>query len=404
MDSLTLQEYRRYGRQMILNGHGLQGQLSLKSTRLAVVGAGGLGCPALQYLAGAGVGHIAIFDFDTVEESNLHRQVLHSTQSVGEYKAISAQQYLQRLNPLITIEAHTVPLLPSTAVQQLAHYDIVLDCTDRPQTRYLINDAAVRLGIPLVSGAAIEYAGQWCVLGGFFQAGLPRGSTSTSSSDATTTTKTARFRWSVDQAAKPQRPCYRCLFPQPLPRSSASAGTCEEEGVFGPVVGLVGVQMAALALKVILGTDEPCPTLNLISMAPALAQASSGTASLSSTPFRSIRTRGPSVKCIACGPNATINDDDLEQVGYDAFCGVAPSQPLDAAQQDSRGDDVRRIAPSDLQTLFYNSRVPTANGFKTMAQPSKETRSSQDARLLVDVRSSLEYGMCALPGSTSEWT
>lgn len=166
---------------------------------------------------------------------------------------------LPRLNPYITVLAHTDPILPSTAIPLLSPYDIILDCTDRPQTRYLINDVAVRLDIPLISGAAIEWAGQWAVLGGYHQAGLPSGSAG-SCSTPTSPILNTRGRWTVEQKGKgKKRPCYRCLFPKPLPRSNDQAGTCEEEGVFGPIVGVVGVQMAAETIKVILGVDGKSP-------------------------------------------------------------------------------------------------------------------------------------------------
>jgi adenylyltransferase/sulfurtransferase len=156
------------------------------------------------------------------------------------------------LNPFVNIISHTTPLLPSTAIDQLRPYNLVLDCTDRPQTRYLVNDAAVRLGIPLVSGAAIEWAGQWCILGGWHQAGTP------SISDPP-----GRTEWDEKKTeGRTRRPCYRCLFPQPLPRANSQAGTCEEEGVFGPIVGVVGVQMAAEAIKVILGVDGESDSLD----------------------------------------------------------------------------------------------------------------------------------------------
>lgn len=158
----------------------------------------------------------------------------------------------------------------------MSRYNLVLDCTDRPQTRYLINDVCVRLGIPLVSGAAIEWNGQWCVLGGWHQAGLPGGSAqassssssssslpSSSSSDKVLQPDRPRSHWTPEQTKeKTKRPCYRCLFPQPLPRTNDKAGTCEEEGVFGPIVGVVGVQMAAEAIKVILGVDGGSPWLH----------------------------------------------------------------------------------------------------------------------------------------------
>lgn len=151
----------------------------------------------------------------------------------------------------------------------------MVDCTDRPFTRYLANDAAVRLSLPLVSGAAIASAGQWAVYGGATASG-------------------------------PRRACYRCLWP----RVVGDAGSCADNGVWGPVVGMVGTAMASEVIKLLVGKEDAQPLLHLLHL---------GGAPL----VRSVRMRGPSAKCIACGPDATITDD-LESVGYDEFCGILP--------------------------------------------------------------------------------
>ncbi|KAJ9095635.1 hypothetical protein QFC21_005507 [Naganishia friedmannii] len=291
-DALTLEEYKRYGRQMILEGFGLPGQLKLKKARVAVIGAGGLGCPALQYLAGAGVG---IFDFDRVESSNLHRQVLHNTERVGWYKAESAKLALEALNPHVEIIAHIQPILPSNAISLLGSYSLILDCTDRPTTRYLMSDAAVRLGIVLVSGAAISMGGQWSVYGGHHRAGIP------------------------------------------LPRTERTQATVVDEE----------------------------PRLNLLSLAP------------SSTPYRSVKTRGPSIKCVACGPNATVTDD-LDNVPYEAFCGLAG---VPEEEETRGGGQVARIRVKALQEALVSNE-----GAKSV---------------LIDTRQETEYGICSLPESNN---
>ncbi|BEI80545.1 hypothetical protein CcaverHIS002_0110740 [Cutaneotrichosporon cavernicola] len=211
---LSLDEYARYGRQMIMPEWGLDGQLAVRKARVAVVGAGGLGCPALQYIIGAGVGEVTIIDHDTVSASNLHRQVLHTTERVGMNKTLSACIALKAINPHPTLNPVTEPLTPANALTILRDHDLVLDCTDRPYTRYLINDACVRLSLPLVSGAALGAAGQWAVYGG-----------------------------SYDDT---KRACYRCLWPKPGP-----SGRCDEAGVWGPVTGMVGSGMAAEALRLL---------------------------------------------------------------------------------------------------------------------------------------------------------
>jgi adenylyltransferase/sulfurtransferase len=333
------------------------------------------------------------------------------------------------LNPHITIIPHTCPLLPSTALSLLAPYNLVLDCTDRPQTRYLVNDACVRLDVPLVSGAAIEWAGQWCVLGGYHQGGLPVPAAESQREDGNQK-GVGRATWpalsiptaSSDQMSPPptptprtRRPCYRCLFPQPLANTSGNdrSGTCEEEGVYGPIVGVVGVQMAAEAIKVVLGVDDPLPRLNLISMSPALTADPAST----STPFRSIRVRGPSGKCKACGewPGVVVGDD-LEAVGYDEFCGVRKTDDESKGEDKAEEKDgipegtitqasVERISVQSLKDGFYGGRIP--GGYVTSLDPVSPGRPGRSEegdgkKVLVDVREELEYGLCALPGSTSE--
>ncbi|ODN75423.1 hypothetical protein, variant [Cryptococcus amylolentus CBS 6039] len=278
---LDPEEYQRYGRQMIMPGFGLPSQVALKNAKVAVVGAGGLGCPVLQYLAGSGVGTIGIFDHDTVSLSNLHRQILHTTDRAGMNKSESACLALRALNTKINLIPNPVPITPSTALDLLRPYTILLDCTDRPLTRYLLSDAAIRLDIPLVSGAAISSAGQWAVYGGMRKNGA-------------------------------KRACYRCIWPSVLAGSGGN-GRCEELGVWPVVTGMIGVGMAGEAIKLILAKEDPEPLLHLHH--------------LGSNPLiRSIRMKGPSPKCIACGPDATITDD-LEAFGYDAFCSGGDTSP-----------------------------------------------------------------------------
>ncbi|KAJ7208172.1 hypothetical protein B0H12DRAFT_1205988 [Mycena haematopus] len=151
---LALDDYPRYGRQMILDGFGLPGQLKLQNSSVVVVGAGGLGCPALQYLAAVGIGRIGIIDHDVVEVSNLQRQILHDESKVGMSKAESASRALTKINSRLTINAIEKALTPDNALELLSPYDIILDCTDNAPTRYLLSDTAVSLNKPLVSGAA----------------------------------------------------------------------------------------------------------------------------------------------------------------------------------------------------------------------------------------------------------
>ena len=227
---MPLADYRRYGRQMILKPVGLPGQLALRRARVLVVGAGGLGCPALLYLATAGVGRIGIVDHDTVELSNLHRQVLHTESSIGLPKAESARRALiecvtallrrrpRRRNATIDITAHVC------AFDELVAdgYDLVLDCTDNASTRHRINAACVDRGITLVSGAAIRTDGQLSV-------------------------------WNLALADGARGPCYACVFP-PSSAVDEASQRCEDEGVLGPVTGVIGTLMACEAIRLLTGS------------------------------------------------------------------------------------------------------------------------------------------------------
>ncbi|EIW65488.1 hypothetical protein TREMEDRAFT_36246 [Tremella mesenterica DSM 1558] len=300
---LSKEEYERYGRQMIMSHWGLQGQLKLKYCKIALVGAGGLGCPCLVYLAGAGVGTIGIFDHDTVSLSNLHRQVLHTTERVGMNKSDSARLGLEALNPLTHIIPHPIALTPTNALSHLTPYDLIIDCTDRPLTRYLLNDVAVKLGVPLVSGAAVSSVGQW----------------STYYSDRSNG-KTRR------------RACYRCMWPEVVGESAK----CDEHGVWGTVTGMVGTGMATEAIKVIMGLEEDSNgTLHILDL-------------LSVPMIRSVKLRPPRVKCTFCGPSSTL-PDDLNEVDYETFCAGLASSTF--ASGSEKGRHRARNAMLRLQKL-----------------------------------------------------
>lgn len=217
--SLTPSELARYSRHLSLNDFGVAGQEKLKAAHVLVIGAGGLGSPALLYLAAAGVGHIGIVDFDTVDLSNLQRQVLFDTDDVGHGKARTARSRLQALNPHVQVQVHAEELRADNVLDIVRAYDLVLDGTDRFATRYLVNDACVILGKPLVSAAIHRFEGQ------AFSYVPKRG------------------------------PCYRCLFPEP-PADSA-VPNCAEAGVLGVLPGVMGVIQATEAIKLITGMGAP---------------------------------------------------------------------------------------------------------------------------------------------------
>ncbi|PFH53208.1 hypothetical protein AMATHDRAFT_73726 [Amanita thiersii Skay4041] len=266
---LSLQEYLLYGRQMVLDGFGLSGQLKLQGASIAVVGAGGLGCPALQYLAAAGVGRLAIIDHDIVELSNLQRQILHNEDRLGWNKAKSAARALSLQYPRLRLEVHDATATKYNVLSLLQPHDIVLDCTDNMQTRYLLSDTCVALQKPLVSGAAQKYDGQLCT-------------------------------YNLGRTG----PCYRCLFPKP-PAPSV-IGSCEEVGILGAVTGLIGTLQALEAIKITIGLHDLVPSLLIFS-------------SMGLPPFRSIKLRSRSPSCVACGQ--TKSSSLIHDTDYVQFCG-----------------------------------------------------------------------------------
>ncbi len=264
--SLSHDEIRRYSRHLLLPQVGQAGQEKLKAASVLLVGAGGLGSPLALYLAAAGVGRIGIVDFDVVDASNLQRQVLHGTATVGTPKIESAVARLRDLNPHVIVEPHPVRLTSANALDLLRQYDIVADGSDNFPTRYLVNDAAVLTGIPNVYGAIYRFEGQVSVFG------MPGG------------------------------PCYRCL--HPTPPAPGSVPSCAEAGVLGVLPGLVGTLQATEVLKLILGIGEPL--VGKLLMVDTLY-----------TSYRTLRIK-PSATCPVCGPNRTLH----HLIDYEAFCGL----------------------------------------------------------------------------------
>jgi molybdopterin/thiamine biosynthesis adenylyltransferase len=217
---LTDAELDRYARHIVLREVGGTGQRALKRARVLVIGAGGLGAPALQYLAGAGVGTIGVIDDDTVSASNLQRQVIHRDADTGRAKVFSARDAMLALNPHVTVRPYNRRLVPEIARDLVADYDLVLDGSDNFDTRYMVNAACAAAGVPLVSGAIAQWEGQVSV---------------------------------YDPAHG--APCFACVFPQaPAP---GLAPSCAEAGVIGPLPGVIGAMMAAEAIKLIAGAGTP---------------------------------------------------------------------------------------------------------------------------------------------------
>lgn len=264
----TRDELYRYARHLALPDVGLGGQRRLKEGRVLCVGAGGLGSPLAMYLAAAGVGTIGIVDFDTVDESNLQRQLLHGTRDVGRLKLDSAIDRLHDLNPHVQVVRHEARLSSDNALEILAGYDVVVDGTDNFPTRYLVNDACVILGIPNVYGSVFRWEGQLSVF------------------------------------AMEGGPCYRCLFREPPPPGLVP--NCAEGGVLGALPGIIGSGQAMEAIKILLGVGSPL--VGRLQIFDALEMS-----------WREVRLRR-NPACPVCGDEPT----QTELIDYEVFCGVRP--------------------------------------------------------------------------------
>lgn len=269
--ALSKEQKTRYSRHTLLPEVGEAGQVKLLDSKVLLVGAGGLGSPAALYLAAAGVGTIGIVDFDTVDASNLQRQILHSTHSIGQPKVESARETLQALNPDVKIEPYQERLSAHNVIEIMSGYDLVVDGGDNFPTRYLVNDASLHLRIPVVHGAIFRFEGQASVFHPYVG------------------------------------PCYRCLFPQPPPPELAPS--CAEAGVLGVLPGIIGSIEAMEAIKLLLGIGEPL-TGKLLTY-DALTQE-----------FRQLKLRR-NPECPAC------SDEDMPPaiVEYDYLCTPAGSVP-----------------------------------------------------------------------------
>lgn len=276
---LTHEEILRYSRHLLIPEVGLAGQQKLKAASALIIGTGGLGSPVALYLAAAGVGRIGLVDYDVVDSSNLQRQIIHGTSTLGKRKVESAKSRLLDLNPLIHVDAYDEPFTSTNAMQIAKNYDVLIDCTDNFPTRYLSNDVCVFLGKPNVYGSIYRFDGQASV---FF--------------------------------AK-DGPCYRCLFPEPPPPGLVPS--CAEGGVLGVLPATIGSIQASEALKFLLGIGEPLIGKLLLYNALDMS-------------FETVKLK-KNPKCRVCGPNADIT----ELVDYEDFCGV-PGHDHD---EGSAGDD-----------------------------------------------------------------
>ena len=272
---LSVDEVRRYSRHLIIPDVGMTGQKRLKNARVLCVGAGGLGSPALLYLAAAGVGTLGVIDFDVVDESNLQRQIIHGQSDVGRSKAESARDSIKELNPLVNVIVHQERLDSDNAMQVFEPYDLIVDGTDNFATRYLVNDACVLLGKPYVWGSIYRFDGQASVF------------------------------WAE------HGPCYRCLYPEPPPPGMVPS--CAEGGVLGVLCASIGSIQVTEAIKVITGIGDPLVGRLMIYDALDMT-------------YRSVKVR-KDPECPVCGKNPTVT----ELIDYEEFCGAVSEEAQEAA-------------------------------------------------------------------------
>lgn len=304
-ESLTASELSRYSRHLTLPEVGVLGQQKLKDASVLIVGAGGLGSPASLYLTAAGVGRIGLVEFDSVDLTNLQRQLLYETADVGRRKLDAARERLEATNPEVTIECFDTRLTSQNALDIIRRFDIVVDGSDNFPTRYLVNDAAVIAGVPVVYGSIHRFEGQVSVFG------------------------------------EGDGPCYRCLFREPPP--AGAVPNCAEAGVLGVLPGIVGTLQATEAIKLILGIGESLSGRLLLVNALDMS-------------FRTIELRRDP-DCPACGKTRTGVLED-----YDRVCAVSEVRsitPGELASRLERGDDIDLV---DVREPYeWNiSRIPGA--------------------------------------------
>jgi adenylyltransferase/sulfurtransferase len=297
LPELSQAEIRHYSRHLIMPEVGTTGQRKLKAARVLTIGAGGLGSPLGLYLAAAGVGTLGLVDFDVVDESNLHRQVLFGRSSVGRPKIQAAAERLRDLNPHITIVPHETRLDSTNALDLFKDYDVIVDGTDNFPTRYLVNDACVLLGKPNVYGSIFRFEGQVSIF------------------------------WGA------KGPCYRCLFPEPPPPGLVPS--CAEGGVLGVLPGIIGSLQANEVIKLIVGAGDPL--IGRLVLFDALKMR-----------FRELKLH-KDPRCPICSENPT----QRELIDYQQFCGIGPErETMEEGFDITVGELKRRIDEGRPQTIL----------------------------------------------------
>ena len=292
---LTNDEIRRYSRHLILPEVGMEGQRKIRAASVLCIGAGGLGSPIALYLAAAGIGKLGLIDFDTVDFSNLQRQILHGTKDVGRPKGESARDTLKNINPEVEVELYNVALASDNAMDIIAKHDVVVDGTDNFPTRYLTNDACVLLKKPNVYGSIFRFEGQSSVF-----------------------------------APELDGPCYRCLYPEPPPPGMVPS--CAEGGVLGILPGIIGCVQATEILKLILGRGDLLIGRLLLYNALDMK-------------FRELKLRRDP-QCPVCGENPSVT----KLIDYQQFCGVSPEPQTAEAHPDE-------VTVQDMQKALQDASL-----------------------------------------------
>ncbi len=347
---LTVDEVMRYSRHLIIPEIGMTGQKRLKNAKVLCVGAGGLGSPALLYLAAAGVGTLGVIDFDVVDESNLQRQIIHGQSDVGRLKAESARDSIAEINPLVHVQVHTDALTTDNVMEIFSGYDLIVDGTDNFATRYMVNDACVLLGKPYVWGSIFRFDGQASVF------------------------------WAE------YGPCYRCLYPDPPPPGMVPS--CAEGGVLGVLCGSIGSIQVTEAIKLLTGVGESLAGRLMIYDALEMS-------------YRTVRVR-KDPECAICGKNPTITS----LIDYDAFCGTVSADAAEAAAGSTitatelkdmldRGDniflvDVREPNEYEIVSIPGATLIPK-DQFLTGAALEKLP---QDKRIVLHCKSGVRSAEC----------
>ena len=341
-DRLSAAQIARYSRQLLLPCFGTAAQLRLRGASALVIGAGGLGSPVIAYLAGAGIGRLGVVDDDTVDASNLHRQVIHGGSAPGLNKALSAGRAVAQLNPDVDYVAYTSRLTAENVGRLVGAYDVVIDASDNLLTRYLVNDACVLQKRPLVSGAAIGAEGRATVYNHTASGG----------------------------------PCYRCLFGSPPP--AATVASCSDNGVLGMVPGVMGCIQALEALKIL----AQMPHASVLAQRMCIYDALAGE-------FVNVKLRPRAAKCAVCGSAPTIRS----VADSEAWCRQQNLMPFEGtAGQCVRPEPAGPELPSTQRITCRELRERTSHA----AQSEVPT-----PWFLLDVREEVQFAICSLPHATN---